>query len=609
MPFDFNPAIFLPLFICFVVSSLGWGLLILRMGGMSRLMPDRLHVLLYAGILGVLIEGDFFLLAGALGLLQPVYLIAIIVLGIAAFASSAKMLFSHPLEKTNRRVRAAFWALSLPFIILIFLYAMFPDDSGDAYLYHLTVPNYYALEERIASVPISFCFNYPLQIEMFYMAAIRLGHEQAGVMINAALSLLACLSLFLAGRKLGGALAGYAAAFIFISTPLTLIWAPTSLVDCSTASFLAAALLALLHWRGGGQRRWLLLAGICAGGAMAVKLLMGFAALAAFPLGILGISIFGAQAGRPRDAARNLLLYGAGTATALAPWVVKNALITGNPLFPFFVKLIPTRPDLAKTALLLHEMHGLPAWKGMGELLERMAGLLPLMAWDATWMPVIAMAVIPFGWVCAVKKKSERFFWSVLLLLQGFLIFYGRVAQVRWFQGFYALFALAPALLIAQLINDNRRLGRSILVIGIVFIYILAGRMYYLRTYESGQYPWLALSRPALEEYMQYTPKMQDAILLDQTVPPDGRALLYDKEILSAGRWMRRRFIQAGKFQFDWWEERGLSVEEIHRQMKEMGVTHIAVLEESTHQSLDELIARFCRPLPGSLHCKIYALK
>ena len=244
----------------------------------------------------------------------------------------------------------------------------------------------------------------------------------------------------------------------------------------------------------------------------------------------------------------------------------------------------------------------------MGELLERMAGLLPLMAWDATWMPVIAMAIIPFGWVCAVRKKSERFFWSVLILLEGFLIFYGRVAQVRWFQGFYALFALAPALILARYIKENPRLGRNILVIGVAFIYILAGRIYYLRIYESGQYPWLIFSHSALVKYMQPAPKLQDALLLNEVIPPDGRALLYDKEILSAGRWMRRRFIQAGKFQFDYWAEEGLGVEEIYRRLKEMGATHIVALEDSSHKSFDELIARFCRQSPSSLHCKIYAL-
>ncbi|HPL74244.1 MAG TPA: glycosyltransferase family 39 protein [Candidatus Sumerlaeota bacterium] len=608
MPFDFNPVIFLPLFFIFAFSSLGWGLLMLRMSGGRRLMPDCLHTLFYAGILGVLIEGNLFLAAGALGLLQPILLISIICLGIAAFALSAKMLFPLVGEQTNRRGVVSFWVLSLPFIFLIFIYAMFPDDSGDAYLYHLTVPNYYAQEGHIGSVPISFCFNYPLLIEMFYMAAIRLSHEQAGVMMNAALALLACLGLFLTGRKTGGALAGYASAFIFISTPLTLIWAPTSLVDCSTAAFLAGALLALLRWRGGADKRWLYLAGVCAGGAMAVKLLMGFAALAVFPLGVLGVSVFGMRSVRPRNTASNLLLYSAGAATAYAPWIIKNALLTGNPVFPFFVKFIPTRPDLARTALLLHEMHGLPAWKGMGELLERMAGLLPLMAWDATWMPVIAMAIIPFGWVCAVRKKSERFFWSVLILLEGFLIFYGRVAQVRWFQGFYALFALAPALILARYIKENPRLGRNILVIGVAFIYILAGRIYYLRIYESGQYPWLIFSHSALVKYMQPAPKLQDALLLNEVIPPDGRALLYDKEILSAGRWMRRRFIQAGKFQFDYWAEEGLGVEEIYRRLKEMGATHIVALEDSSHKSFDELIARFCRQSPSSLHCKIYAL-
>jgi hypothetical protein len=616
MPFEYSITRILPLFFLLVLSSLGYGLFMLHLSGFTRLMPARLYILLFSGVAGILVLGDLFLLAGMLGLLQQGVLAALLTMGILLGATTLPRIplpIQPSCPPTNCQLSIVNYQLFIPFILLIFLHALIPDVSGDAYLYHLTVPNYYAQEGCIRRVPISFCYNYPLQIEMFYMTAIRFGQEQAGVMMNFALTLLTCVGLYLAGQKLAGRRTGLIAVFLFISMPLVMQWAPTSLVDLSTGTFLIAALLALLHWRDGWEQPWLLLAGICAGGAVAVKLLMGVAAFVIFPLAILTSLLTHKKSPLRRQsycasATRNLIYYGAGVFLPLLPWMIKNALLTLNPVYPFFLKLFPTHPDLIQSALILHNMHGLPPLETLGRMLPRMAGIFPLLAWDAAYMPIIAFVLIPILFARSLRLKKERLPWGILLLMEVFLLYYGSNMQVRWFQGFYALFALAPAYIITNLAKKHTAATRHVMIAGTVFLFLMAGRNYYLRILESAEYPWTALSQQTLVPYILVQEKNSAGHFLNNSVPPNGRIFLYDIEILSTGRMLRRRFIQAGLFQFNWWETQNVAPEDILREIKKMGVTHIAVTGPLQHPSLMLLLKRYFKKVPGGSTCELYQL-
>jgi len=616
MPFEYSITRILPLFFLLVLSSLGYGLFVLHLSGFTRLMvysaeatakagPARLYILLFSGVAGILVLGDLFLLVGMLGLLQQGVLAAVLTMGIILGAITLHRIplpTPPPRPSTNCQLSIINYQLFTPFLLLIFLHALIPDVSGDAYLYHLTVPNYYAQEGCIRRVPISFCYNYPLQIEMFYMTAIRFGQEQAGVMMNFALTLLTCVGLYLAGQKLAGRGAGLIAVFLFISMPLVMQWAPTSLVDLSTGTFLIAALLALLHWRDGWEQPWLLLAGICAGGAVAVKLLMGVAAFVIFPLAILTSLLI------HKKPLRNLIAYGAGVFLPLLPWMIKNALLAQNPVYPFFLNLFPTHPDLIQSARILHNMHGLPIPDIMKQTWVRMEGIFPLLAWDASYMPIIAFVLIPILFVESLLLKKERLPWGILFLMWVFLLYYGSNMQVRWFQGFYVLFALAPAYIITNLAKKHKAATRLVMIAGTVFLFLMAGRNYYLRILASAEYPWTALSRQTLVPYILVQEKNIAGRFLNNSVPPNGRIFLYDIEILSTGRWLRRRFIQAGLFQFNWWETQNTTPEDILREIKKMGVTHIAVTVPLQHPSLRLLLKRYFKKVPGGSTCELYQL-
>jgi hypothetical protein len=172
----------LPLFCLNIASTMGWGFFLLLVSGFWKKMPDAAHLLFYSGIAGIVVLGDIILVLGLAGYLGKGILFSVFFLGIVLGIFSlyhakikGKIAGSGAVDESGsgntRNFSFLFFCLCLPFFIMIFLHDLVPDASGDAYLYHITVPRYYALEGKIETLPISFCYNYPLQIEMYFLAA------------------------------------------------------------------------------------------------------------------------------------------------------------------------------------------------------------------------------------------------------------------------------------------------------------------------------------------------------------------------------------------------------------------------------------------------------
>jgi len=413
--------------------------------------------------------------------------------------------------------------------------------------------------------------------------------------MNFALLLLTCVGIYLLGQCLYSTVSGLETIFLFLSLPIVLIWTPTSLVDISTGTFLVGSLVCLLHWKSSGEDSWLVLAGISAGGSVAIKLFIAPIPLVMFPLA-LGV-ITGAMIGKHRKEhglsgkgvrffaamtrftlilVRNLTIYGAGMIIAFLPWMIKSALLTNNPFFPFFLKIFPTRPDLIPSAFTLFKMHGFPHFDGLRFTLERILGIVPLLMWDANWLIIISMFLTPVSFLVALKKGEKRVFWGIQFLMVLFMLYYGKNAQVRWYLGFFPILLMGFVLSMKQFLEHYPSLRRLVIISLLTFILLIWGRQYQLGIRETTLYPWTGLSGKAVEKFITGQARVREAEFLNSSIPETGKVLLYDMEIMSTGRWLRRRFVQAGMLWFERWEEQKASPSAILKDLQAMGVSHIA---------------------------------
>ncbi len=246
------------------------------------------------------------------------------------------------------RLAAAFAFLALG---LGLLRALAPPLAWDAHVYHLTLPKLYAQAGGLQIETEILFSGMPALNEMLFTLAYLLRGEIAAQALGWAFGAVLAIGLSAhAGRLLGPRGAALAPAILFSAYTIahSLAWAYAELLLMLMA---LAALIAARQWSLTRRRRWLILAGLFAGLAMSCKYtgLIVPAALAAVVVSQHGLR-------RWRPALGSLIALGLACLLVVAPWLIKNFLFTGNPVYPL---LLPAgavdalrlfsynRPDLA----------------------------------------------------------------------------------------------------------------------------------------------------------------------------------------------------------------------------------------------------------------------
>lgn len=222
--------------------------------------------------------------------------------------------------------------------------ALAPPLQYDALVYHLTLPAAYLAEGRISHLPWLIMSGYPQGGELLYTWAMALGGAPGAAVLGWCFSLLALAGLpGLLYQRLNNRAAWAGAAALFAGSSLVLYTAWVY-VDWLGLLFGLACLILLDHWQENHRPLDLRLAGALAGMAFAVKYPFGL-------LGLIGVLWLGVRAWRSRSAlvppALNFTLP---AALFALPWLLKNLIFTGNPLYPFFfpaAEMDPIRLQIA----------------------------------------------------------------------------------------------------------------------------------------------------------------------------------------------------------------------------------------------------------------------
>jgi 4-amino-4-deoxy-L-arabinose transferase-like glycosyltransferase len=185
----------------------------------------------------------------------------------------------------------------------------------------------------------------PFTWEMLYTIALGIGDTATGKALHFAASVLCSLVAFALGSRLHSRLAGLVAGTVFFLTPIVVWESTTADNDLGLAFFEGLSVLAVFAWLQHRDRRWLILAGLLAGIALGIKLTGAYLVLAG-----TGVLIaWWWRCDRSLATLRELSWLGVAIAP-FAPWLVRSAILTGNPVFPIGEpSLFPVLGPLAGT--------------------------------------------------------------------------------------------------------------------------------------------------------------------------------------------------------------------------------------------------------------------
>ncbi|HAD06494.1 MAG TPA: hypothetical protein DCE76_04975 [Anaerolineaceae bacterium] len=208
--------------------------------------------------------------------------------------------------------------------------ALAPPAKYDALVYHLTMPQAYLTAGRIIHLPWLMMSGYPQNAEMLYLLALALGGAPAATVLGwgfALLGLCGLLGWLLTNWDSRAAWAGCAALFAGSTLVFSSGW---GYVDWLGLLFGLACLISFDLWRKDPQPIYLWLAGALAGMAIGTKYPFGTLAL----VGLTALVVLSRRSLSLLP--KRVFLFAAGILLFTLPWLVKNFLFTGNPVYPFF---------------------------------------------------------------------------------------------------------------------------------------------------------------------------------------------------------------------------------------------------------------------------------
>ncbi len=422
-------------FLLLVTAAFGLSCFILKRDSLEQITVWEFVVLRTALGFGIIAYVTF--LAAVLRFLNLSLFIAVLVLGSLCFLREISILK----ELKIRITFSLFGSILAIFFLFNFFYAWFPPTFYDSMLYHLAVPSYYIFHHGFVPWPTNFLAHLPLNVEMVFMFTL-LGKT---VLLPKLLSLISYTGLIILVyswyRRHFSSRFSLLPVLLFFTIPQVGFLTTTAKPDMLGLLFLFAGVrLFFLYLEKEKQKRLhlLLLSSLCWGLAIGSKYIFAFYLVGFFLALLLAKKV---------DFKRKVLAVLVITLVVLlllSPWLAKNAVFTGNPVYPYLSGIFPNQYWSSQQAADFSFMQK----RGSGYSL-----------WQYLWYP-IQIFILPYGYGMTVvlgvlflifipfiffSWKDERLRFLIIAAAAAFILmlFFSKVP--RYFLTSFLLLAMPMA--------------------------------------------------------------------------------------------------------------------------------------------------------------------
>lgn len=418
------------LLIILILSATGIGgkvLKLFRIKFYSPLIKAIFSIGLGLGIFSLITLG-----LGFLGLLSPSVFYPVILFSLLISYIELKYFLSKAIKgltQINLTIPSIIFGICLGVIILlgIILNIGAPPILFDELVYHLAIPDIYIKNNKISNIPYLVFSNYPLNVEMLFTMAISLKSDTLAQLIHFSFGLLSGLSIYAFSRTFFGRIQASLSILIFFSMPSIVFIMSFAFNDLGLTYYVILSVYAMLTWIRINDRGWLILSGVMVGLAMGVKyvgiisfiILFGFIIMnryRVFNVCLKELSIFSFVALLP-----------------VLPWLIKNLIFVGNPVYPFLYGLFGGEnwSNFNAQRFTQEMSHYGPSHSGVLRYL-----VLPLFItcqWDTGDIPIgpLPLLYLPFLFFIKNIDKSIKyllifcsiyfFFWTITSMVIRFL--------------------------------------------------------------------------------------------------------------------------------------------------------------------------------------------
>lgn len=407
------------------------GRLALQLLGVQRLL-DRLERVVFAVAVGLNLLSLYALIVGLAGGLQSRWLFFGPTAALYAYGVVSAVLAwrgtadGEPAARFDPAERPWLWWLlaAAPFAAIMVLGAILPPYEYDVREYHLQVPKEWFQQGRITFLPHNIYGNMPLGSELTSLWGMTLwGGDDAwwwgaivGKTVMACYSLVTLAGLVALGRRVHSLAAGVLAALAYASTPWITQVSLVGYNEGPTALYFLTAFHALwLAWKSPQRaeaNRLIALGGFLAGAAVACKyppaLFLVVPLTAWLALGPPIAALARVREGEnPRwlSAALSAAIFLGGVAAGCGPWLAKNAILTGNPVYPLLYGMFGGETRTPEKDAQWTRAHApQPDANGRRFAMQRLASDLVWNLWRAKGASLMLLPLVLAAWLAAPQR-------------------------------------------------------------------------------------------------------------------------------------------------------------------------------------------------------------
>ena len=278
----------------------------------------------------------------AVDALYEIVVVGLILLLFAPIYSDAKTICLRAYD-VLRSLSSQNWSLTeLFFLFLIafggiatFFAAATPPFFYDALAYHLAVPHKYLQHHGFHFLPHHYYSNFPANIGMIFLIGLSFSGGMLAKLLSWLYAPMTVLAVYAFAKKHWGRSIALTSAAIISCVPGILILSTLTSVDLGVMFYSSLSFFALSTWFSSNLRSWVLLSGVFCSLAIGSKytaIPVTFASLAI----TLVVHKFFTEKRSMVSIFQELVTFSVIVFFGISPWLFKNFMYTGNPIFPFF---------------------------------------------------------------------------------------------------------------------------------------------------------------------------------------------------------------------------------------------------------------------------------
>jgi len=276
--------------------------------------------------------------------------------------------------------------------------SLLPPLNYDALEYHLAVPEVWIRHHGWVAFPLNIYAWFPMNVEILYSWALILGETASAVVVHFLFAVACTMGILCIGTRKSGLSCSWLAAVLFVSSGLIIRLAIQADIDLGVCFYALPALMMFLRWTESARPSAVILSSVFVGLAVGCKYIAVISVWIPMLVLVLGFGPSGLRL-------RGFLWMAFLPLCLLAPWLVRNVCMVGNPVFPLLYSWFGGENWTDAAAAFFRAAHSPKALGLSGHLMELIRAPLDLTVLNLT---VFSPLILAGAALALIRRNGNR---------------------------------------------------------------------------------------------------------------------------------------------------------------------------------------------------------